>query len=235
MRPRIIGILGQSGSGKDTVADYLVHRYGYVKVALADPLKRICKDVYNFTDEQLWGPSASRNKVDERYGKLSPRVALQTLGTEWGRNCYDGTWIEYGMRVADKILDGNGYTQKRGLYMKGYFERLTKKVSGVVIPDIRFKNEVQLIRNRLTGFVVRLYRPDADGHVGLANHASEVEQKAIPDEACDAIVYNRESLDKLYDRIDSMMLDLPSMRPVMSSTYQRSMQDRTYGAEGGYK
>jgi hypothetical protein len=88
---------------------------GFVKVALADPLKRICFDVFNFTEAQLWGPSEERNKPDKRYLRmakgalgvterivknsefvlercanpeedifLTPRYALQTLGTRVG-------------------------------------------------------------------------------------------------------------------------------------------------------
>ena len=72
----LIGICGRSGSGKDTVADILVRDYGFVKVACADPLKRTCRDVYRFTDEQLWGPSKKRNAPDMRY----PREHTPTTG-----------------------------------------------------------------------------------------------------------------------------------------------------------
>jgi hypothetical protein len=74
----IIGITGLSqtpdgqykwnmGSGKDTVADLILKREGWVKVALADTMKRFARDLYGFTDEQLWGPSEMRNAVDKRW------------------------------------------------------------------------------------------------------------------------------------------------------------------------
>ena len=47
----ILGISGLAGSGKDTVADILVKHQQCVKVSFADPLKRICRDVFDFTDE----------------------------------------------------------------------------------------------------------------------------------------------------------------------------------------
>lgn len=71
----IIGLCGQAGVGKDTVADFLVKNHGFVKVALADPLKRICKEVFDFSDNQLWGPSSERNKPDSRY-RREPRHHL---------------------------------------------------------------------------------------------------------------------------------------------------------------
>lgn len=63
----IVGIFGLAGAGKDTAADRLVSNHGYTKVSLADPLKRISRDVYGFTDTQLWGPSSARNAPDKRY------------------------------------------------------------------------------------------------------------------------------------------------------------------------
>ena len=62
----IIGISGLAGSGKNQAATYF-REYGPIEVALADPLKRIARDVYAFTDEQLWGSSEFRNMPDRRY------------------------------------------------------------------------------------------------------------------------------------------------------------------------
>ena len=41
----IIGILGNKRVGKDTVADYLVKNYGFIKYNFADPIKEICNYV----------------------------------------------------------------------------------------------------------------------------------------------------------------------------------------------
>jgi hypothetical protein len=63
----IIGIAGAAGSGKDTVAGFISKYSSAVSIAQADPMKRFAKDVFNFTEHQLWGPSEARNGVDERY------------------------------------------------------------------------------------------------------------------------------------------------------------------------
>jgi hypothetical protein len=76
----IVGILGRAGSGKDTVADHLSKAHTFQKVALADPLKRIARDVYNFTDDQLWGPSEMRNKPDSRYVRMSIEECKNKFG-----------------------------------------------------------------------------------------------------------------------------------------------------------
>lgn len=53
-RPRIVAFSGLAGSGKNTAADMLAalvtHRGGKVQqLSFADPLKRICKDVFDFS------------------------------------------------------------------------------------------------------------------------------------------------------------------------------------------
>lgn len=64
MYPVII-LTGKAGSGKDTVAGMLAEAGG-VCIAQADPLKRYGHDAFDFSPDQLWGPSDMRNAVDDR-------------------------------------------------------------------------------------------------------------------------------------------------------------------------
>lgn len=160
---KTLGLVGRAGSGKDTVADILVRDHGWVKIALADPMKRFLRDVLAFSDDQLWGPSSSRNAPDKRYIRsrpaqgwlddqrplyLTPRHALQQLGTEWGRACYENVWIDCALRDAARVLDPNlsvtsvnYYSAKAGPIFVGGFPQ----PKGVVISDCRFPNEVKAI------------------------------------------------------------------------------------------
>lgn len=256
----IIGVCGKAGSGKDTIADILVRDHGFVKVAFADPLKRICKDIYDFSDDQLWGPSEKRNEPDFRYlhrkagahgvqdmraliskedrdrravtpgtfdkypqykgmeplitfygsesnygflpsppedEYLTPRYALQKLGTEWGRDCYAPTWIEYGLRMAKLILSGRGsYTAKHGFdfAIDGGGQYL--QPTGVVISDVRFLNEVEGLRAG-GAKLLRVRRPSQGLGGARGTHRSEVEQDDIPDDLFDAVLNNDGSLEDL--------------------------------------
>jgi hypothetical protein len=167
----IIGITGRAGSGKSTVGDILVKEHGFVCVNLADPLKRICRDVFGFTYEQLWGPSSARNTPDERYPYpwfLTPRHALQQLGTEWGRRCYENVWIDYALRVAHEILEeGREYYPTRGTTV----ELADTRASGVVIADVRFPNEAAAIRAK-GGVLWRTHFGEGLSG-GAGHHASE--------------------------------------------------------------
>ena len=67
----MVCISGYSGSGKDEFARVFVDEMQAPKVGLADPAKRHMADLYGFTEDQLFGPSASRNAGDIRYPKKS--------------------------------------------------------------------------------------------------------------------------------------------------------------------
>ena len=262
----IIGVSGQAGSGKDTVADYLVQSHGFTKVALADPLKRFGHKVFAFTEEQLWGPSGARNAVDERYdtdeaweaaqanmeyygrayvcdvvedptmrlaairalvhwffwlretykGKLSPRVMLQALGTEWGREAVsDRIWMDYFLKTARTLLNEDGGTREmayrplQGCYdarkNNAMLRQQHKHVTGVVVSDVRFENEFQIIRST-GGAMIRVIRPDTDADsamLGIVGHASEAHDYSF--ENFDFILRNEGTLDDLYRNVDTYM------------------------------
>lgn len=239
MKRPIIAISGLAGAGKDTAADVLVQCHGFVRVALADPLKRIARDVFAFSDQQMWGPSASRNAPDARYPRttmarewmqtqlefgravdandieqrfgyetpehfLTPRHALQTLGSEWGRDCYEQIWLEIGLRTAHRLLasDGFSYTPKRGIFSSD-----ARRPDGVVIPDIRFANELDAVR-RVGGFVIRIVRPNAGLKAAAAMHRSEAEQAAIPDESFDGVLRNAGTIAALARDVRVMLENL---------------------------
>lgn len=213
----IIGISGGAGAGKDTFADILVKNHMFVKVSLADPLKRICRDVFEFSIEQLWGPSEKRNTSDFRYPRehtwiprmdprypscsccgvvwngqkqpqcyLTPRYALQQLGTEWGRNCYQNVWVDHLVRSAEKMTKGGfNYIQATGLFPTFDLWEDTGP-SHVVVPDVRFENEISALK-AAGAKLVRITRP---GTNLVGDHSSEREQMEISDSVFDVVVRN---------------------------------------------
>lgn len=210
----IISLTGNTGVGKDTMADYLVSKYGFVKVSMADPFKRIAKEVYEFSDEQLWGPAQARNLPDKRYKRpdgayLTARVVLQLLGNELSRLAYPETWIVYMKRVIQKIEAGAFYSEKQGAY-----EVPGKKsdYSGIVVGSCRFRNEIQAIKD-MGGITVRLQRPalPQEGFLatGIQNHATETEQLSLPDDFFDVVLEVPEGLESFYAAIDQWVKTLP--------------------------
>lgn len=205
----IIGISGLANSGKDTAADFLVGRYSFKKTSFAEPMKKIARDVFNFRDEQLYGPSEMRNAPDKRYPRehvwksdlddnrwvcsccgcacllgdenpcyLTPRFALQQLGSEWGRICYPNVWVDLAIRNA-----GHGDT---------------------VIPDVRFKNEIDGLR-AAGAYLVRIVRPGAGLGGSAGQHVSETEQASMPNELFDAVIKNDRGLRELEEAVTDLV------------------------------
>lgn len=143
--PRVVALTGAAGSGKSTAADYLIRHHGYERVKFAGPLKAAFAAM-GFSQEQIEGdlketPCAWLNFK-------TPRHAMQTLGTEWGRNCIgEDFWSELWVHHANKVLaDGRR----------------------VVVDDCRFPNEATAVRG-LGGVIIKL-----EGRGGIAgSHASE--------------------------------------------------------------
>lgn len=209
----IISLTGNMGVGKDTMADYMVLQYGFVKISMADPFKRIAKEIYEFSDEQLWGPSSARNMDDTRYPRadgtfLSARIVTQLLGSELSRLAYPETWIVYMQRIVKKIKAGYFYSEKEGAY-----EMPGKKsdYAGIIISSCRFRNETQAIKE-MGGIAVRLKRPaisvDDFLKAGVGNHVSESEQLAIPDSFFNYVLQVPEGKEAFYGEIDAFLKTL---------------------------
>jgi hypothetical protein len=126
---QLVGITGKAGSGKDTIADYLVAEHGFTKLSFAGPLKAMLAAA---------GMPEPANRDDKE--KLIDgfdftwREAAQTLGTDWGR-----------------ALDPN-------IWVKVVGQRILRSALGVrfVLSDVRFDNEAEMIR-RLGGKMLFVY------------------------------------------------------------------------------
>lgn len=178
----IIGICGKKFHGKDTIADYLIQRYGFTKVSLADPLKKGVQEIFGLTDNQLWGNS--KEEVDPYWG-ISPREILQVVGTE----CFRKTFGENFPHIGE-----NFWT----MALERKIERLIKNgIENIVIADIRFPNERDLIK-KYNGVLFRVDREIlSDDH-----HVSE-----CMDLQPDFIIKNK-TFEQLYEDIDFLMSKL---------------------------
>ena len=160
--PRIIAICGAKRVGKDLLANYISHKFGYKKIAFADPLKDCVKALFNFKGDQL-GDGYLKDIVDERWG-ITPRKALQFFGTEV---------LQYKMQ--ELLPDVN-----RKMLAYSLISRLRPDVL-YVISDMRFLHEFEEVK-RLGAFVIRVDRPSV--HVDINHdvpvHCSEVAYKEIP-------------------------------------------------------
>lgn len=160
---RLIGIAGPARAGKDTLASYLLDN-------LSDDWSRS-----SFADPlkamlSVIGVDISDDKkavIDERYGR-SPRYMMQTLGTEWARN-----------------------TINKNMWVRAFARLNAGKC--VIVPDVRFENEAELVREH--GVLIHLV-----GRGGIeGNHVSE---NAIAFKPGDIVIDNSRDLAWLHSQVD---------------------------------
>lgn len=145
----ILGVTGLIGSGKDTIADYLVTEHGFKRVSFAASLKDAVSAVFGWDREMLEGTSkksrAWREEVDPWWADrlemphLTPRWVLQYWGTDVFRNHFH-----------------------TDIWVASVENKLRQSKDDIVITDCRFPNEVKAIKNA-GGVTCRVFRgPNPD-------------------------------------------------------------------------
>lgn len=201
----IIGVCGFIGSGKDTIADYLVNVHGFRRESFANTLKDAVAAVFGWDRILLEGRTKEarewREQVDPWWAErlnmpnLTPRWVLQQWGTEvCRRGFHDDIWIA---SVENKLRRTN---------------------DDIVISDCRFPNEIASIK-QAGGVVVRVVRgpePDwydlalqhnqgsAQANIQLMNLKIHASETAWVGTEFDYILDNNRSLDDLFKQVEEI-------------------------------
>ena len=176
----LIALCGPAGVGKSTLAKLLSKRpYNYIRLGFALPIKTMIGSLL-----ELQGVKDNNQLYEMLYGTQkeipsfllsgqTPRRAMQTLGTEWGRDLiHPDLWIEI-------------------------WRRLVIKIRKVVVDDLRFENELKAIRE-LDGVVVKIERDNLEHSDGsVLEHISEKLQSHIEPDF--TIVNDGEPIDMLHE------------------------------------
>jgi hypothetical protein len=155
-------------SGKTTVATALEHQ-GFARVPFADPLKAM---VVQFLQGLGYREDEAQRLVHIDKGAKIPQLGvtvrhlLQTLGTEWGRTCVaPDVWLKCWAASA-------------------------MRHPCVVVDDVRFPNEAQLIKD-MGGQLWRVERP------GLADTSGHASEGGLADWAFDWVIINDGTVEDL--------------------------------------
>lgn len=167
----VLGIAGKAGSGKDTCAHFFELR-GFTRYAFADPLKRAINPLFGWDYRHGFGEL--KEEVDPFWG-VSPRYVYQTFGTDWAR---EFVRQDFWIRVAEKRLK--------------YKDR-------VVIPDVRFDDEANWVREH--GAMLYLHRTAVPK---IDEHKSEDGIAVAPE---DHIIFNNGTFTELEDELSILYND----------------------------
>jgi hypothetical protein len=210
-----IGLLGNIGSGKNTVAQYLATK-GCIPTSFAGPLKDLCANVFGWDRDLLEGETDEsrqfRETVDMFWSKklnisnFTPRLALQLIGTDVMRNHFnENIWISSLEYRVKKLHHQN---------------------ECVVISDCRFQNEVKIIQ-AMNGTIILVEREEkpewydialkANQGDAVARHIMNRDFKQIHASEWDWIgchidftVKNNSTKEELFEQIDQILEKLPT-------------------------
>lgn len=210
----IIGICGFIGSGKDTVADYLVNFHEFRRESFASTLKDAVANVFGWDRTMLEGRTKEarewREQVDPWWAErldmptLTPRWVLQYWGTEvCRRGFHDDIWIA---SLENKLRNSKDH---------------------VVISDCRFPNEITSIKNA-GGHIVWVQRgslPDwydvaVDANKGSNVAMNELKMRKIHASETawvgtnfDSVLDNNGTIDQLYKQARLIISDEITLAP----------------------
>lgn len=132
-RRRLVALGHRAGTGKDTLAQILVERHGFTRVAFADPLKRLAAELAPHL-AQPFATALQEHGPDALKSLRGGRDLLITLGNGVRRHIAPDAWIQ-PVLTAVHSSDHD-----------------------LVVPDLRFPNEAAALRG--AGFrLVRVDRP----------------------------------------------------------------------------
>jgi hypothetical protein len=144
------------GSGKSEAARRLIAQHGFWQGKFARALKDMLRTFLRYRgasseliDRMIEG---DLKEAPSRYlNGRTPRHAMQTLGTEWGRDCiHNDIWVDTEMEAQ-------------------------AKEKALVFDDVRFANEAGAIR-AAGGIIVKVQRPSA---ITRSEHLSELMPFAV--------------------------------------------------------
>jgi hypothetical protein len=132
--------------------------------------------------------------------KLTPRLLMQLLGTECGRNIiHPNIWCT-ALFADYKLIDGDisnsPYTSKK---QNNALKALKSHYPNWIITDLRFPNELKAVKDR-GGITIRVNRK---GYQNTGNHLSET---SLDTAKFDYIIENNFNINSLIEKVREILI-----------------------------
>lgn len=183
----ILGLTGVRGSGKDTLADHLVDKYNFKRIAFADPVR----------EKVMFLLQLSSN---EEYDRVKRTQLFWERHSDSVRNI-DGRHLvrEIGMLMLS--YDQEQFTN----YVTTEISRNIEKFH-YVVTDLRMEHEYRSLK-RLEAYIVKI-------NTGRENDDSHVTEIGFSDDRCDYIINNFDrNLEDFKTNIDEMIQERFNVYP----------------------
>lgn len=192
---KVLGIMGEAGCGKSTFAQALIERHGYRSFSFAGALKDLCATLYGWERARLDELAYKESPSGHNSREYPPLGAISwTESNQFGESPLEQDRRDFiAARLREmttahtrrQILQHVGTELFRALDPEHWIKKAREVFAAAgpdarfVIPDMRFPNEADLVRE-FGGDLVLIERLDGQGP-GTAHggHASEQAWRAI--------------------------------------------------------
>lgn len=177
---KLIGLYSPAPQSGKSLAANVLARTSHRMMSFAEPIKRMGAEFFVSLgyekDEAVALVWAHKERVVPEIN-ATPRHVLQTLGTQWGRDCISQSiWLDCMRYRIEK-----------------------EKSYGVVIDDVRFLNEAEMIKN-MGGEMWKIIRPS------VVNKETHVSEGGLDDwDGFDRVIENTGTIQEFRAKLDALM------------------------------
>lgn len=261
MSPMLVGLVGRAGAGKDTVAEVLVARHGFRRMAFADKLKEILSDAFDvpiehFSDRGMKNVPHSNlcagyisrkfsgkelvrwfESVFDDLAPVAPRVPFDIAASAIFHNILpDGAPVS--PRVAAQLIGVEGFRAMLGdSVWVDYVMRQAHASIGhgvpVVISDVRFEDEFDAVCFPVNGVPGQMVGIRRPGGEEIHRHASE-DQIGCLVARSGIVILNDGSIDSLRINADYLVTNRQKLRYRMEvARYREIIRTLASGVQAG--
>lgn len=202
----IIALSGRIGSGKNTVAKYLIEKYDFVEESFAKPVKDCISSIFQWDRDMLEGLNEEHRKARETEDRwwserlqiegFSPRKSMLIFATDIiRRNFNENIWV---FSLEKRLLN--------------------REHENIVVTDCRFQNEMEFLksknsvsvlveRNREDWYEIALEakKGNRESLRKLENSGIHISEWDLIDYKFDYTIINDGSLDSLFKKVDLLI------------------------------
>lgn len=218
---KVLAISGWKGSGKDTLAAYLIEKRGAVRVSFADPLKDMVAEEYGIDRTSLDDPNQKERPIltlpvdpKDAYSRMISEFLFkefrtvknkQVVGFTYENELFKGTTGQpfehpslFWTPRALAILKGSTNRAVRSDY---WVQRAIGKIRAsetlVVISDLRYKSELKQLKDAFGDELstVRVERFDT-------SPSSDPSERDLDDASFDYRINNRSTRENAFEQLE---------------------------------
>ncbi len=216
----IVGLCGFAGSGKTTIANYLIERYGFERFSFAGPVKDVAATVFGWPRARLEGVTtedrAWREEADPEWSAVmgypfTRRWGLQMIGNGMRELVHSNIWVT----LAKKEMAKRPASSK------------------LVLDDVRYFNERNMLRE-MGGRLYTVHRVGDRGIIFPSREHTRLWNEATDDQILSTEItpLHRSEWDWLRDlRVESDPIignpgvDLNALKKTVDDLFERDIMD----------